>query len=211
MGMIKSKVVTLSFIICMLLTGCGNEQMNLKDAQAVSIMCEKQSGSGVIYEATDEHVVIVTAAHVVEGAETAKVIWGTDAEEAASISDMVIVSGLDLAFLRMENAATQWSVRQGVKEMERTDAGEVSLRGRGSSGELQDASGNISGEWVYVEDFGCHMTIVKAEASPGMSGGGVFDSAGEFLGIICGMDEDNNVAILPASVISSEYDVIVWE
>ena len=69
-------------------------------------------------------------------------------------------------------------------------------------------TGTVSESWIYVEDFGYHMMIVKAATVPGMSGGGVFYSDGGFAGIICGVDEAGNVAILPESVILSEYGAI---
>ena len=84
----------------------------------------------------------------------------------------------------------------------------MSLKGYDASGTWREISGIQTQDWIYVEDFGCHMMIGKADAVPGMSGGGVFDQTGTFLGIICGMDQEGNVAILPASVIASEYEVL---
>ena len=82
------------------------------------------------------------------------------------------------------------------------------LQGYDAAGELHETTGIVSHSWIYVEDFGCHMMVVKAETVPGMSGGGAFYANGELAGIICGKDEAGNVAILPTSVISAEYDVI---
>lgn len=205
-------MIILAVILCMLLlTGCGIEEMDLESAQVVRIVCEGQSGSGVIYEAVEDQVIVVTAAHVVRDAEKAKVVWGKESVNNIEIADIVIVPDLDLAFLRIGNADAKWSARQNMPGSEKDDLDEIFLRGCNAAGELIEISGNVLEEWIYVEDFGCHMMVGNAGAAPGMSGGGVFDEAGIFYGIVCGMDEDNNVAILPASVISSEYDVIVWE
>ena len=38
----------------------------------------------------------------------------------------------------------------------------------------------------------------------GMSGGGVFDSNGHFIGILSGMDDQGHLAILPLSVILAQ-------
>lgn len=61
--------------------------------------------------------------------------------------------------------------------------------------------GIILEPWIYVEDFQCDMLLLKLDAEPGMSGGGVFTEQGYFLGILCGIDEDGEAAVLPAQMI----------
>ena len=61
--------------------------------------------------------------------------------------------------------------------------------------------GIILEPWIYVEDFQCDMLLMKLDAEPGMSGGGVFTEQGYFLGILCGIDEDGEAAVLPAQMI----------
>ena len=37
-----------------------------------------------------------------------------------------------------------------------------------------------------------------------MSGGGLFDLQGHFLGILCGTDEEGEVAVVPLSILEAE-------
>lgn len=68
--------------------------------------------------------------------------------------------------------------------------------------------GKLIDPWIYVEDFAQYMMLAEVNAEPGMSGGGVFDYHGHFLGILCGGDADGEAAVLPVSVIASRYESI---
>ena len=200
--------IMLCFIWMVLLSACGKkqvEQVEFENLQVVQIDCERQGGSGVVYAASEADMVVITVAHVLDKAEKTTVLWQTEKEENYTEPDTICkVDGLDLAFLKIEGAS---ALQVPVYEPNKNDENQVILRGYDGDGEMQEIPGNVSHSWIYVEDFGCHMMIVKAETVPGMSGGGVFYTNGEFAGIICGEDEEGNVAILPASVILAEYSV----
>ena len=230
------------FIACLVLfVSCANgkaQQIDFRSEHVVRIDCESRSGSGVIYDAREGCVVLVTAAHVVEGTEAATIVWEMSAAEktsgqtletetsSATISEIIRVSGLDLDFLKVQGASAEGAILQNVQRSEEMDketgdgsmesfreeqentSSELVLWGYNASGEVLEVAGAVSEPWIYVEDFGCHMLIARAETVPGMSGGGVYDSDGNFIGIICGADENGNVAILSANVIASEYDTI---
>ena len=200
--------IVLIWICTVLLSACGKkqvEQMEFENLQVVQIDCEHHKGSGVVYAAPGGDVVVITAAHVLDDAENATVVWKTEADENDVKPDTISkVTGLDLAFLNIEGAVFR---QESVQESVEKDENQVILRGYDGAGELHETAGSVSHSWIYVEDFGCHMMIVKAETVPGMSGGGAFYANGEFVGIICGTDEKGNAAILPASVIFAEYGV----
>lgn len=65
--------------------------------------------------------------------------------------------------------------------------------------------GRLVEPWIYLEDYGQYMMLVQGDARPGMSGGGVFDSHGYFIGILSGANEQGILAVLPLSIIQSEY------
>lgn len=196
-------------ISMILLAACGKtqvEQVEFEELQVVQVDCGSQKGSGVVYSASEGDVVVITAAHVLDEAKTTTVVCKTETNENDVKPDTISkVAGLDLAFLKIEGAtARQEPVQESVKK----DENQVILRGYDGTGGLHETTGIVSHSWIYVEDFGCHMMVVKAETVPGMSGGGVFYTNGEFAGIICGTDEQGNVAILSASVIFADYGAI---
>ena len=201
--------IVLCFIWMLLLSACGKaqeKQLEFDELQVVRVECGDQSGSGVVYAASEEAVVVITAAHALDEAEKVTVVWKAEKDENDTAPDTISkVKGLDLAFLKIEGATLR---EVAVDESDNHDEKQVILRGYDAVGKMQETEGVVWEDWIYVEDFGCHMMVVKAETVPGMSGGGAFYVNGELAGIICGKDEAGNVAILPTSVISAEYDVI---
>ena len=65
--------------------------------------------------------------------------------------------------------------------------------------------GEILATLMYLEDFGMEMLYAKGEAIPGMSGGGVFDRSGNYLGMLTGATLQNELAAVPAKIIYEEF------
>lgn len=194
----------------------------------VRVCCDNASGSGVIYEVSENRAVIVTAAHVVEMAKEAEVaLYGEESTEEAwfSVAEIRSVEGLDLAFLEvvlgdMEEEKIGQGVRQGLisTEKERQESSQKAtseeekkllIMGYNQEGQWTENVGIVLSDWIYIEDFQCHMLLGEGEAEAGMSGGGVFDEAGSFLGVLCGKSEEGQLAVLPTAVIESEYKVFI--
>lgn len=76
-----------------------------------------------------------------------------------------------------------------------------------SGGDLREVvqQGTLTYTWVYLEDFGLNMMVAELPARSGMSGCGIFSAQGDFLGILCGVSAEGEAAILPLSVIESEW------
>lgn len=76
-----------------------------------------------------------------------------------------------------------------------------------SGGDLREVvqQGSLTYTWVYLEDFGLNMMVAELPAKSGMSGCGIFSAQGDFLGILCGVSAEGEAAILPLSVIESEW------
>ena len=194
----------------------------------VRVFCGNASGSGVIYEVSGNRAVIVTAAHVVETLkETEVVLFGEESIEEVgfSVTEIRSVEGLDLAFLEvklgdMEEEKIGQGVRQGLisTEKERQESSQKAtseeekkllIMGYNQEGQWTENRGTLLNDWIYIEDFQCHMLLGEGEAVAGMSGGGVFDEAGSFLGVLCGKSEEGQLAVLPAGVIESEYQLFI--
>ena len=205
--MCRLKRVFLILLSMLLLSGCvmlKNGKRAVLENNVVLIKNDNLQGSGVLYRSVGDSVIFVTAAHVVSNAQ--KVIVQENKTDRIHL-----VEGLDLVFLVIDEIKLSADLKTLADE-NAAAADQVQdqlvLKGYDASGAWLEVDGMRTESWIYVEDFGCHMMIGKAEAVPGMSGGGVFDQNGNFLGIICGIDEEGNVAILPASVIASEYEVL---
>lgn len=177
---------------------------------AVQIRGTKYLGSGVIWAAEEEYLVIATAAHVTEGNEplTVQFALGEPLEAELRLASAQV----DLAFLQIElekvqNMEISWQVARQNKEVcEKLAAGEE-LMIMGSIEETADRiySGSVTESWIYVEDFDNYMLLGHAYAIPGVSGGGVFTTEGILVGILCGGNDEDEIAVLPWSVMEANY------
>lgn len=138
------------------------------------------SGSGIILT-SDGY--IVTCKHVVDGAETIKVILNDDTEYEATLvgSD----SRSDLAVLKIE--ATNLSPAT-LGDSDMLTVGEDVIAIGNPLGELRGTatSGIISALSREVTVENTEMTLIQTDAaiSPGNSGGGLFNASGSLIGIV---------------------------
>ncbi len=138
------------------------------------------SGSGIILT-SDGY--IVTCKHVVEGAETIKVILNDDTEYDATVvgSD----SRSDLAVLKID--ATGLSPAT-LGDSDMLTVGEDVIAIGNPLGELRGTatSGIISALSREVTVENVDMTLIQTDAaiSPGNSGGGLFNASGSLVGIV---------------------------
>ena len=181
----------------------------------VQLKADTLYGSGIIYKMNEEFVVIVTAAHVIENAENIQVLFvdGT----TVMCSNGMTSSTADVGFLILETTSLPKECLETCKyvstDKERFDelqAGDgIIVMGSIVDVAANAYEGEILDPWIYVEDFQQYMMIGKTHALSGMSGGGIFDQKGYFIGILCGGNEENHIAILPLSIIVTEYDLLV--
>ncbi len=200
----------------------------------VQIQADTRSGSGVLWEKQDDVWIFVTAAHVVEEATGIEVCFVE--EDKRYSAQASIVNGLDLAFVQIdandmeervvvnyeacipnslsEEVEDSVSATQSVLNGENANhsniveaSTQISVEGYTAIGEIKSYSGTVLDAWIYVEDFENYMMVCQAEAEPGMSGGGVFHENGDLLGIVCGENEEGQLAVLPTPVIETEYEL----
>lgn len=164
-------------------------------------------GSGVLWKVSGDRLVVATAAHILAmGNGNVEVTfsdgWSTTVSEYR-------VTNQDLVFLFVELQGISQGQLEQYKLVNADEEGSVELQ-RGddiilmgsATGVAADAyEGEVTEPWIYVEDFGEHMIVVRADAEVGMSGGGLFDEEGRFWGILCGKSADREAAVLPVSVI----------
>ena len=171
-------------------------------------------GSGVICGTEGDRLLILTAAHVLEEAgDAVEVVFAehvsvlTEEFECFAAGDfaLVRVSGSDVP----ENTLDRCLCANIDKDSfdEATGGQGCIVMGSRSGVAAEAYEGVILDHWIYMEDYGQYMMWVKAEGKQGMSGGGLFDRQGHFLGIISGGSEDGELAVVPLSLILVEVEL----
>ncbi len=174
----------------------------LLEARCVRLQAGTTQGSGVIWGEQGEDLLILTAAHVVEGARKVQVIF-SDGEQAEA-SRILPLEGADGAFLQVpcgsENRWAECQIPEGEKEaFDALAPGDALFVPELWQEKTELREGELLDAWIYMEDFQNYMMWASLPASPGMSGAGVFDGEGHLVGILCG-GAGEQAAILPRPV-----------
>lgn len=173
------------------------------------------TGSGVIRILGKDSVMVVTAAHVLDAEGSIRLVLpdGEHCQEPEpGVWSCYQSTHIDVAFIIIP---VKMIGKEIVSKFQKVDidketfdklsrGDEVQVIGAGQTSVL----GTITEPWIYLEDYGQHMMLLQGEGQPGMSGAGVFDMQGNFIGIISGMDEQGQLAAVPFSVILAEESVL---
>lgn len=176
----------------------------------VQLVAGNVSGSGVLWKVQGDELWIATAAHVVtQGTDAVEITFSDGfhmtAERVAADADtdiaLLAVNLRDITAEHLEEYCVANVDEESAASLQAEDGIIVMASGKGVAADAYE--GKVVNPWIYVEDFGQDMLLLKADAEPGMSGGGIFDSRGHFLGILCGGDESGQLAAVPISVINT--------
>lgn len=186
------------------------------DGMMVQLQAGGLLGSGVICGTEEERLLILTAAHVLEAAENAVSVTFVDGLRV-STNDFTCSETGDFAVVRVSGGdVPEDTLEQCLRANIDKDSLDAAVSGQGCivmgsrSGVAAEAyEGVILDHWVFMKDYGQYMMWVKAEGRQGMSGGGLFDRQGHFLGIISGGNEDGELAVVPLSLILAEFENII--
>ncbi len=190
-------------------------------ASSVMVECGDQVGCGNIYEVRKDTAVIVTARHILEGNSDA----GNFAEsgEEPKVSDQINVTfrdgrvetasllkedpALDVAFLEVgaslpEGMAGIFAGADAafVSDFALMPGTEIYLRNALTD---QVYAGTVAIPSVYSEDFGTEMILCYCVVDEGMSGTGLFDAEGNYLGMLLGSTDEGEAVCLEAARIRS--------
>lgn len=174
-------------------------------------------GSGVICGAEEDVLLILTAAHVLEDAGDSVLVSFADGTGVSS-DDFECFSSGDFALVRVPakdipaDTLEQCLCANIDKEsFDAATAGTGCIVMGSRTGVAAEAyEGVILDHWIYMEDYGQYMMWVRAEGMQGMSGGGLFDRQGHFLGILSGENEDGELAVVPLSLILGEVRLLIF-
>lgn len=171
-------------------------------------------GSGVICGAAEERLLILTAAHVLEEAKDFLLVTFDDGA-SVSVGDFECFESGDFAVVRVPGDDIPEDTLErclcAIVDKESFDAATAGtgciVMGSRTGVAAEAYEGVILDHWIYMEDYGQYMMWVEAEGMQGMSGGGLFDRQGHFLGILSGGNEDGELAVVPLSLILAEVDL----
>lgn len=172
-------------------------------------------GSGVICGTEEDRLLILTAAHVLEKAEDAVEVIFADGEcvsadqfECSEMGDFAVVQ-VTAGDIPEDTLAQCLCANLDKESFDVAVSGQGCIVMGSRSGVAAEAyEGVILDHWIYMEDYGQYMMWVRAEGKPGMSGGGLFDRQGHFLGIISGGSEDGELAVVPLSLMLAEVELL---
>lgn len=221
----RKLLITIGIILFCIMIGVviylrKNADDNFKSQ--VTVQGTNYAGCGVIYKVSEENGYILTVGHILIGmqvGEACKVTFHDGTESNAEVAYLSDVA--DLAFLRMqlevqsvdgqEKDAGEFAGKEVTIDKSRFDAlqeGDEIFVCAGGESHTEEVKGSVVYPWIYLEDFSLNMLLAKLEASNGMSGCGVFDKDGYFVGILCGTSAEGEAAVLPLSIIESEWSMI---
>lgn len=179
--------------------GTPENGLGLKTA---SLLTSENSGSCIVLSAQENRLLLATASHVAFNAGSV-LINGTGAE----VKEYWKSDTYDLVYIWVETKETLLLEEAELSEdafLELQEGDQISVQGV-VAGEAVLRQGKVRSCFVYMEDFGYHMLWGDVEGvQGGMSGGGVFDSKGRLVGMLCGGDGDREIAVLPVSIMSGE-------
>ena len=205
---------TLGIILSLLLLGLvflgiGGPQADLTEL-SVSVSCGDLYGCGTVYDRTKGQLVIVTAGHVLSDhmSDPSKEITVTFSNaETCKAQLLDLNEELDIAFLSVQKKALTGS--QGFVLSRFPATANTPLEG--DTIYFVDANtkdiyaGSFGSAALYSEDFGMDMIYCYCAVTPGMSGTGLFDKNGHYLGILLGGSNDADAVCLDASTVHSAY------
>lgn len=178
----------------------------------VKLQAGEVTGSGVLWELADRQLVIATAGHVLSGGSDEIQVTFWDGLTVPIIG--YTMTDTDLAFVHVdcreipeENLAEYYLVRRDRASAQSLKSGDgIILMGNNEEVAGNAYEGSVLEPWIYAEDFAQYMIWVEAQAEPGMSGGGLFDYRGNFLGLLCGTSGDGETVALPLSIMEAMYE-----
>lgn len=183
----------------------GTEEITQIPSFAVAVQSEYYAGQGVVYAKGEDSYYVVTTAHLMAGTEIGQFCKVTLYDGAEAEAVLIYISeAADVAFLMLQTDKELMPVPQDRAKFDSLVSGDRITAYSLKEDTLVQTDGQVIHTWVYLEDFSLDMMLAKLEGKAGMSGCAILDGAGFFVGILCGVSEEGEAAILPYSVIASE-------
>ncbi len=195
-------------VLCLFISaGRNGETQNT--SSYVTVRTPYFTGRGIVYDRDESGGYLATAGHVLSGlvcGDLCTIVFSDGSETDAEV--FYLSETADAAFLKVEEEKMPdmaVPVKKDRKHFDGLQEGDVlyTLTADGTQGESME--GVVLSTWIYLEDFSLDMMLLKMEVKGGMSGCAVVDAKGYIAGIICGISREGEAAVLPFSVIESEW------
>lgn len=175
-------------------------------------------GSGVIWRMTNESVVIATNEHVLSYWDDTTSFVHFPQGYYLNARVLGISEVYDVGFLAVDTEALSYEelellryVSADKEVYENLVSGEDMFSvGQGMAiGAVEHHEGTVEDPWQYIEDFGNNMLYGHGYAREGMSGGGVFDGCGHFIGMLTGGTLRNEIAAVPLPSMEEAWEEVL--
>lgn len=186
-------------------------------SSCVRIQVEGHYGSGSIYKMTEQEVVIATNRHVLQywnedsyvtfmnGASVPGRLLGvSDTADVGFVAVSVQEIGYELIWFLHTVRCMEPGETGALEQGDAYFAVNMSSRGQAPV----CCEGVVVEPQIWLDAFQMPMLLGKGEAVPGMSGGGIFDLHGSYLGMVTGGTEEGITAAVPVDAVAAAYEEI---
>jgi hypothetical protein len=198
---------------------CQSAFENVKDC-VVLIHMGNAYGSGLVWQLTEDEIVIATNAHVLAyWDDTDSFVWFSQGYYADAA--VIGTSGqYDVGFLSVPRDQLAYEELESLHYVSADEAvydglepgAQLFCVGAGSeAGDLEFHEGTVGDTWKYIDGFGNDMLYGHGFAKAGMSGGGTFDGYGHLIGMICGGTQQDETASVPLPSMIAAYKEITGD
>ena len=172
----------------------------------VRIQAEGHHGSGSIYQLLEDEIIIVTNWHVLQyWNEDSYVTFSNGAVGGGKViaaseqADIGILS-IRTAFLMAEELEGLYAVNESERTLTRGDTLYM-VDIASDVWQPKVFEGQVLDPLRYLDEFGMEMLYGESLFKPGMSGCGVFDGEGNYVGMLTAGTDQNEIAAVPLDIV----------
>lgn len=185
-------------------------------AAMVCIQADGHNGSGSIYEISRNEIVIVTNKHVLDyfNSQSRVIFWNGEACGGRVIG---VSETADIGFVGVCKDDLESNVVKRLKCVRKREKVYEDLEKNDSffmadiaadSGNPILYKGTVVDKERFLEEYGTEMLYGDGTAVPGMSGSGMFDYYGNYIGTLSGATKQYEIAGISLKTIMEEYKKI---
>lgn len=176
----------------------------------VNVYAGIKNGRGIVIDATEDYIDIVTSKHLVSEENKVSIEFGNKGKVDAEV--VYYYLDTDAAIIRVMREDSDYYIK-GAKApeiMSKSDYESIPLsRSVYYSKDIYDVSLDVAeGKWLSSDEFVYELSedvgLFMGDVLPGMSGEGLFDGEDRLIGMIIAANETEG-AVIPAYELRNEY------